>query len=244
MGYFYELFDGLPRGGPGDNASTRKAWGAMEDVPPAPEILDIGCGPGMQTMELARLSKGRITALDNHQPFLDKLEREADRLGLSGHIKTLNKSMFEMDFPPRSFDVIWSEGAIYFLGFENGLNICRPFLREGGHIAVTEAVRLKPDLPDSVKKLWEEYPALTTVKDNLEIIRRTGLRIIDHFILPARSWLDDYYDPMEQRIAELRKKYVGNTEALGTFAVCQHEIDIFREYSGFYGYTFFVMREG
>ena len=106
MKYFYELFESLPRGGPGDNASTRKAWRMMAGVPAVPEILDIGCGPGMQTLELARLSKGRITALDNHQPFLDKLEREADRLGLSGHIKTLNKSMFEMDYPPGSIEVI------------------------------------------------------------------------------------------------------------------------------------------
>ena len=109
---------------------------------------------------------------------------------------------------------------------------------------MTEAVRLKPDLPDSVKKLWEEYPALTTVKDNLEIIRRTGLRTIDHFVLPARSWLDDFYDPMGQRIAELRKKYAGNDEALSVFEISQTEIDIFRKYHDFYGYAFFIMRKG
>ena len=130
MRYFYELFESLPRGGPGDDASTRRAWRIMAGVPPSPEILDVGCGPGMQTLELARLSKGRITALDNHRPFLDKLDRDAWDLGLSAHIKTLNRSMFEMDFPPESFDVIWSEGALYFLGFENGLKVCRPFLKE------------------------------------------------------------------------------------------------------------------
>jgi len=242
--YFFELFESLPRGGPGDNASTRKAWRAMPDVPPSPEILDIGCGPGVQTIEMARLSGGKITALDNHQPFLDKLRREADRLGLSAHIKTLNKSMFEMNFPSGSFDVIWSEGAIYFLGLENGLRACLPFLRNGGYVAVTEAVWLKPGAPDDVRKLWQAYPALTTVADNLEIIGRTGLRILDHFVLPARSWLDDYYDPMEKRIAELRRKYAGNAEALIIFETSQTEIDIFRKHSEFYGYAFFVMRKG
>lgn len=241
--YFYELFDGLPRGGPGDNASTRRAWRTMTGVPPAPEILDVGCGPGMQTLELARLSGGRITALDNHQPFLDTLGREADRLGLSGRIRTLNNSMFDMDFPPGSFHVIWSEGALFIIGVEKGLSVCRPFLKDGGHLAMTEAVRLKPDFPDRVKKLWEAYPALTTVEDNLEIIRKTGFRTIDHFVLPARSWLEDFYDPMEKRLAELRKKHAGNYEALKVFEIMQNEADIFREYSDYYGYAFFIMRK-
>jgi ubiquinone/menaquinone biosynthesis C-methylase UbiE len=239
--YFFELFDGLPRGGPGDNASTRSAWRAMMGVPPSPAILDVGCGPGMQTLELARLSRGRITALDIRQPFLNRLERDAARLGLSEHIITVNRSMSEMDFPPESFDVIWSEGAIFFLGFENGLKTFRVFLKRGGHIAVTEAVWLKPDPPGEVRKLWRAYPALTTIKENLEMIARTGLRMVTHFVLPARSWVDDYYDPMEKRIAELKRTHAGNAEALETLAACQHEIDVFRNYPGYYGYAFFVM---
>ena len=117
MGYFYELFESLPRGGPGDNASTRRAWRTMTGVPPAPEILDVGCGPGMQTLELARLSKGRITALDNHQPFLNKLEREADRLGLSGHIvidKTgiTEKFDFHVEYAPDGADMTADAAAL------------------------------------------------------------------------------------------------------------------------------------
>lgn len=30
-------------------------------------------------------------------------------------------SMFEMDFEPESFDLIWSEGSIYIAGFQTGL---------------------------------------------------------------------------------------------------------------------------
>ncbi len=66
MEYFYELFESLPRCGPGDNKSTRRAYHVLKDVPQQPCILDIGCGPGVQTLELARVSNGRIVALDNH----------------------------------------------------------------------------------------------------------------------------------------------------------------------------------
>ena len=77
MNVFYELFNGLPRGGPGGNEYTRKAYKQLEDIPSQPRILDVGCGPGMQTLELARLSSGHVTGLDTHQPHLDVLEKAA-----------------------------------------------------------------------------------------------------------------------------------------------------------------------
>ena len=77
MQYFYELFCGLPRGGPGDNKSTRKAFGYLKNLPTEPLILDIGCGHGIQTLELAKISKGKIIAIDNYQPFLDILKKKA-----------------------------------------------------------------------------------------------------------------------------------------------------------------------
>jgi hypothetical protein len=69
MEYFYDLFSGLPRGGPGDNESTQKAFSFLKNISSEPLILDIGCEPGMQTLELARFSDGKIIALDNYQLF-------------------------------------------------------------------------------------------------------------------------------------------------------------------------------
>ena len=77
MEYFYELFEALPRCGPGDNASTRRAFKSIPTLPKQPLILDIGCGTGVQTIELAKISHGKIIALDNHQAFLDKLMETA-----------------------------------------------------------------------------------------------------------------------------------------------------------------------
>jgi SAM-dependent methyltransferase len=121
--YFYELICGLPRGGPGDNQSTRKAFGYLKNLPSEPLILDLGCGPGMQTLELAKISNRTIIALDNYQPFLDILMHNATQEGLAGKISPKNQSMLEMDFKNNTFDVIWSEGALYFIGFQNGLGM-------------------------------------------------------------------------------------------------------------------------
>ena len=118
---FFELHQDLPREGPGDNPSTRKALSFLKELPPQPLILDIGCGPGMQTIELARCTKGKIIATDTHQPFLDKLKQRAQAEGLSDKITAVNMSMFDLEFEAKSFDAIWSEGAIYIMSFEQGL---------------------------------------------------------------------------------------------------------------------------
>ena len=49
MRFFFEIHQGLPREGPGDFDSTRRALALLGGLPERPRILDIGCGPGMQT---------------------------------------------------------------------------------------------------------------------------------------------------------------------------------------------------
>ena len=49
MSFYFEIHKDLPREGPGDNASTRKALEMMTSLPERPALLDVGCGPGVQT---------------------------------------------------------------------------------------------------------------------------------------------------------------------------------------------------
>jgi len=243
MKYFYELFSGLPRGGPGDNFSTRKAFSFMIDLPLKPLILDIGCGPGMQTIELAKLSRGTIFALDNHQPFLDKLMYNARIEGVQKNIIPKLQSMHEMDFEDETFDIVWSEGALYLLGFANGLKECYRLLKQDGYLAVTEAVYLKNNPPQPVIDFWKEYPAITDIQANIDMIKNAGFELLSHFTLPDSSWIDEFYDPMEKRIKILREKYVENKKALEVFDSMQKEINVFKKYSEYFGYQFFIMKK-
>ena len=132
--FMYELFREMPRQGPGSNEYTRKAYKFLTGLPPQPNILDVGCGSGMQTLELARISEGQIIALDNYQPFLDDLKRHTEAEGLDNKIKTVNCSMFELPFAKDTFDLIWSEGAIFVIGFEKGLREWKPLIKYGGYL--------------------------------------------------------------------------------------------------------------
>jgi ubiquinone/menaquinone biosynthesis C-methylase UbiE len=243
MEYFYELFVGLPRGGPGDNESTRKAFEYLKDLALEPHILDIGCGHGMQTIELARISNGKIIALDNYQPFLDILMNKAKEEGVTGSITPKNQSMLEMDFNNETFDIIWSEGALFVMGFQNGLKKCNQLLKNKGYFVVSEAVLLLPNLPKPLKKFWDEvYPVIKDINSNISLIQNEGFEILSHFTLPKSCWID-FYSQMNKKIKELKKKYHDNKVALKVFEACEKEIRTYQIYSDYYGYEFFIMQK-
>jgi ubiquinone/menaquinone biosynthesis C-methylase UbiE len=243
MDVLYELFDGIPRQGPGNNAATRRAWDLLEVVPPDPTMLDIGCGSGMQTLELARLSTGRIIALDTHQPYLTTLQQRATDAHISAYIETINCSMDAMDFAPETFDVIWSEGAIYILGFEQGLAICRPLLKPGGFLVVSNLTWFTDaPSPEPVQFWHDEQVVVRTVEENLQRIEQAGYRCLAHFPLPQEAWWEHFYCLIEQKIAPLQQKYHNDPERLAVVNNQQREIDLYRAYADQYGYEFYVMQ--
>ncbi len=240
---FFELHSGLPREGPGNRGSTARALALAGTLPPAPLVLDIGCGPGMQTMDLASLlPAARITAVDMHKPFLDQLRRRTKTAGTENRIEAVQADMAALPFAPGSFDLIWCEGAAYFMGVGNALRAWRPLLRRGGKLALTEAVWLEADAPEPVRRCWAEYPDMRDIEFNRKLVRECGYELLGDFALPDAAWWDDYYGPMEKRLAELMPKHAGDPVAASVLAENRDEMELHRKYSRYYGYVFLVMR--
>ena len=242
MEYFLQIYGSLPRAGPGSDELTRRAVEMIPQLPDSPRILDVGCGPGAQTLELLRRTAGTVVALDFLPEMIERVSASAESAGLAGRLETTVQDMGEMTFQPASFDVIWSEGAIYNLGFENGLRVFREFVKPGGYVAISEAVWLKSDPPAEVIEFWQEYPEIDTVAAKLKVAERCRYEVLGHFVFPANAWTDQYYDPMEERIEEKREEWSGIPEAEAVLTAATKEISVFREYSDFFSYAFFVLR--
>ena len=76
--------------------------------------------------------------------------------------------MSDLKFPHDSLDLIWSEGAIYIIEFEHGINYWKKFLKTGGIMAVTEVIWTEDDPPQQIKHFWEsEYPFISGIEKKL-----------------------------------------------------------------------------
>ncbi|HEX5064646.1 MAG TPA: class I SAM-dependent methyltransferase [Myxococcota bacterium] len=240
---FESLHAGLPQQGPGSDASTLRALALVLDLPAAPDVLDVGCGPGRQTLALARATGGRITAVDLSAAFLDEVARRARAAGLEGRIATRRESLDALALPDAAFDLVWSEGALYTVGFEKALRALRRLLRPGGALAATELTWLVDDPPAAARAFWREaYPPMTTREGNHRALAAAGYAPLADFALPDADWWRGYYAELEPRIAALRARTAGDPAAAAALAAAQREIELRRAFPDAYGYVFYVAR--
>ena len=243
--FFFTIFEGLPRQGPGLDESTARAFHAIPDLPANPRILDIGCGSGMQTLMLARLCPGAtIIATDIHQPFLDDVTDRAERAGLSGRITTVQASMDDLPFPGESFDLIWAEGSSFVMGFREALSSWKRLLKPGGYLALSDLVWFTRTPTEESRRFFEhEYPAMVHEEEAQQVIRDAGYTLLDTLRLPDAAWWDPYYNPLSRRVELLKEQYPDDQEKQAVFASIEEEIEVFRTHSREYGYSFFIARK-
>jgi SAM-dependent methyltransferase len=222
---------------------TEKAFRILPKLE-KPRILDVGCGEGLPTLELVRLSNGVVIGMDIDQAALGKLSLKIKETGKSDQVRVVVGSLLQMPFSTASLDVIWAEGAIWVIGLEAGLKGWRRLIKPSGYLVLHEMTWLQPNPPDEIVKRWRGvYPGIGTAEEYIDIISDNGYEVLDYFLLPEDAWWQDYYGPLEDRILSLRKKY--DLEAVQKVLDGeQREVDLYRKYSKWYGSAFFILRRG
>jgi cyclopropane fatty-acyl-phospholipid synthase-like methyltransferase len=208
------------------------------------KIADIGCGSGASTLVLAQELDCQITAIDFLPVFLTELERAAEKVGVADRITTLAQSMDALSFKARELDAIWSEGAIYTMGFAAGLAAWRPFLKPGGILAVSELTWLTDHRPDELQAHWDrEYSEVDTASAKMALLEQHGFSPIGYFTLPDHCWIDNYYRPMQQRFSGFLAAH-GNSDAAKAIVTAEEaEIALYERHRAFVSYGYYIARK-
>lgn len=229
------------RQGPGSPDVTRRAMvlAGLDGSRPL-EIADIGCGTGGASLELARMLDARITAVDFLPSFLDVLRQRAQAQGL-GRIITLEASMDALPFTDASFDVIWSEGAVYNMGFEAGASAWKRFLKPGGKLVLSEITWTTAARPQTITDYWTaQYPEIDTASAKLAVLERHGYRPEGYFLLPPCCWQEHYYGPLRERFPAFLDRHGHSPQAAAIVAAEEEEMALYQKYDQFYSYGMYV----
>lgn len=236
-----EYFSSIERQGPGSEEVTIKALSFIDNLTSESRIADIGCGTGGQTMTLAQNAPGHFTGIDLFPLFIDLLNTNALKLGLSEKVSGVVGSMDNLPFQPEELDLIWSEGAIYNIGFERGLTEWRRFLKTGGYIAVTDASWFTAERPEEIEKFWlDAYPEIDTIPNKVAQLQNAGYIPVANFILPENCWVENFYIPQAKAQEAFLKKHAGNKTAEELVANERREAQLYQKYKAFYGYVFYI----
>jgi len=241
LGLICEYFSHLERQGPGSPEVTVKALSFIDKLDKEAKIADLGCGTGGQTMILAQHTPGQIKGLDLFPTFIDLFNKNAQQHGLQERVKGIVGSMDQLPFQAEELDLIWSEGAIYNIGFERGLREWKAFLKPGGYVAVSEASWFTEERPQEIQDFWmDAYPGIDTIPNKVAQMQQAGYVPVASFILPDNCWLEHFYTPQVRAQETFLKEHAGNKAAEGFIANQRYEEELYHKYKDLYGYVFYI----
>lgn len=236
-----EYFSLLERQAPGSPEITTRALSYIDGLSKNSRIADIGCGTGGQTMVLAKNAPGQITGIDLFPQFIEIFNCNAVQLGLNTRVKGIVGNMENLPFAENELDLIWSEGAIYNIGFERGLTEWRKFLKPGGYIALTEATWFTAERPKEIEDFWcEAYPGIVTIPEKTQIMLQAGYSVTAVFTLPEYCWIENFYIPQVEAQEAFLKKHQGNKAAWELVLNERKEAELYNKYKEYYGYAFYI----
>jgi ubiquinone/menaquinone biosynthesis C-methylase UbiE len=240
LNVIYEYFSNVERQGPGSPEITLKALSFIDGLTEKSKVADIGCGTGGQTMVLAQKTSCEIIGVELWADFINKFNQNAQSKNLHHRMKGIVGNMENLPFQEEDLDLIWSEGAIYNIGFNHGLNEWRKFLKRGGCIAVTENTWFTEERPAEIQEFWQKaYSEIDTIPNKVAQMQKAGYLPIATFVVPESCWTN-YYSIMEKTHPSFLKKHKGNKTAEEFVSYQRYEAELYYKYKAYYGYVFYI----
>ena len=240
-----DLHKRAKRQGPGGDLEIEKMIDlAMLDQSSQLKIADIGCGTGSSALKLAHMLNASVTAIDFLPEFIEVLQGRIQQEGLADKVEPLVCSMDNLPFRDDDFDLIWSEGAIYNIGFTKGVNYWKRFLKPDGLLVVSEITWTTNARPEEIERHWlQEYPEIGTASEKINILEQGGYSPIAYFTLPEHCWINNYYRPMQRGFPEFLSRNDNSSEANAIVAAEEKEIDLYERFKDYYSYGVYVAKK-
>lgn len=236
-----DFFISINRQGPGSEEVTRQALSFITGLNSTSKIADLGCGTGGQTFTLADNTEGKIIAMDFLPDFVKLMKENVDKQGYSDRISIICGSMDDLPFAENEMDLIWAEGSIYNVGYENGLNQWNKYLKQGGFVAVSEASWFTNSRPKEIEDYWQNhYSEIDTIPNKVRIMADAGYRPVAHFMLPEYCWTDNFFDPLSKSTEQFLDKYKHSAAAKNLVDLHVEETRLYNKYKDEYGYVFYI----
>jgi len=142
----------------------------LPDLRPGMAVLDVGCGPGTITTDLAALvAPGRVVAVDSAQIVLEQAAGYAAEAGYADRIDFAVADVHELEFPDDTFDVVHAHQVLQHVSDPiRALREMRRVCRPGGIVAARDS--------DYSGFIWyPELPALDAwLRLYLDLARANG----------------------------------------------------------------------
>jgi len=240
LNIIYDFFSNTERQGPGSSKETLKALSFIDGLTEKSKIADIGCGTGGPTMVLGQNTPCEIIGVDVWEVFINQFNQNAQTKNIQDRVKGIVGNMENPPFQEEELDLIWSEGAIYNIGFERGINEWRKLLKLGGYIAITENTWFTEERPAEIQNFWQKaYPEIDTISNKVAQMQKAGYLPVATYILPETIWTD-YYSWQTLRCDSFLKKHNGNKTIEEFVASQRNEAELYYKYKAYYGYMFYI----
>ena len=239
-----EIYRPLTRQGPGSDAMATRAMdlcGLRDDS--RLRVADLGSGTGSATILLAEHLSAEVVAVDLFAPFLEGVLERARAAGVEDRVTTLAASIDDLPFGSEEFDVIWSEGAAYNIGFAEAVRSWRQFLKPGGTLVLSDITWTTVDRPREIEDFWiGEYPQIDLASAKLSVLERAGYVPEAFFMLPGDCWTESYYEPVAERLSAVEELHGQDAVVVDVVAALRHEIDLYRRFGEYFSYGMYVAR--
>jgi SAM-dependent methyltransferase len=129
----------------------------VPQLQPGMKLLDVGCGPGTITADLAALiAPGHVVGLEHAPGILEQAKATAVERGVADRVEFKTGDVHALDFPDDTFDIVHAHQVLQHVGDPvQALREMRRVCKPGGYVAARDG--------DYSAFFW--YPAMPVIDE-------------------------------------------------------------------------------